>query len=63
MKNHRIHHKFCDTDADPHNAGRGFFYSHVGWMLCEEHPDFTKKLNTIDMADIEADSIASFQNK
>ncbi|XP_037956475.1 acyl-CoA desaturase isoform X2 [Teleopsis dalmanni] len=26
---HRIHHKFSETNADPHNAKRGFFFAHV----------------------------------
>lgn len=24
-RDHRVHHKFTDTDADPHNAKRGTF--------------------------------------
>jgi len=30
---HRIHHKEVDTDDDPYNAKRGFWYSHIGWIL------------------------------
>jgi stearoyl-CoA desaturase (delta-9 desaturase) len=30
---HRIHHKFSDTAADPHDSNRGFWWSHMGWML------------------------------
>ncbi|KAJ8721564.1 hypothetical protein PYW07_002339 [Mythimna separata] len=26
---HRMHHKYSDTDADPHNAKRGLFFSHI----------------------------------
>lgn len=37
-RDHRVHHKFSETDADPHNATRGFFFSHVGWLLCKKHP-------------------------
>ena len=32
-RDHRVHHKNSDTDADPHNINRGFFYSHIGWLL------------------------------
>ncbi|GBP32239.1 Acyl-CoA Delta(11) desaturase [Eumeta japonica] len=32
VRKHRLHHKYSDTDADPHNASRGFFFSHVGWL-------------------------------
>jgi stearoyl-CoA desaturase (delta-9 desaturase) len=32
---HRHHHKFSDTEADHHNSHRGFWWSHMGWMLAE----------------------------
>ena len=30
---HRIHHKYSDHQADPHDSNRGFWWSHMGWML------------------------------
>jgi stearoyl-CoA desaturase (delta-9 desaturase) len=31
---HRRHHQFVDrNDKDPYSAGRGFWFSHIGWML------------------------------
>ncbi|MEX1198086.1 MAG: acyl-CoA desaturase [Pseudohongiellaceae bacterium] len=31
---HRRHHAFVDNnDRDPYSAGRGLWYSHIGWML------------------------------
>lgn len=30
---HRQHHAHSDQDDDPHDAGRGFWWSHMGWML------------------------------
>lgn len=33
---HRVHHKFVDqNDKDPYSAKRGFWFSHIGWMLRE----------------------------
>lgn len=26
-RDHRVHHKFTETDADPHNTNRGFFFA------------------------------------
>lgn len=38
--NHRTHHKFSDTEKDPHsNKVYGFLYSHIGWIL---GPDYKK---------------------
>jgi stearoyl-CoA desaturase (delta-9 desaturase) len=30
---HRMHHAFCDDELDPHNAHKGFWWSHIGWMM------------------------------
>lgn len=30
---HRIHHQFSDQDQDPHDSNKGFWWSHIGWML------------------------------
>lgn len=62
-KDHRVHHKFSDTDADPHNPNVGFFFSHIGWLLCKKHPDVTKKGKTIDISDLESNAILAFQKK
>ena len=32
-RDHRVHHKYAETDADPHNAKRGFWFSHMGWYV------------------------------
>ncbi|MBK9178673.1 MAG: acyl-CoA desaturase [Acidimicrobiales bacterium] len=29
---HRDHHRYADTDRDPHSPQRGFWWSHVGWI-------------------------------
>lgn len=36
---HRMHHKCSDTEQDPHNARKGFWWAHVGWM-CYTHDEF-----------------------
>jgi stearoyl-CoA desaturase (delta-9 desaturase) len=37
-RGHRIHHRYVDTDKDPYNAKRGFWYSHMGWMIMKQDP-------------------------
>uniref|UniRef100_A0A1B0CZP4 Fatty acid desaturase domain-containing protein n=1 Tax=Phlebotomus papatasi TaxID=29031 RepID=A0A1B0CZP4_PHLPP len=63
VRDHRQHHKYSDTDADPHNASRGFFFSHVGWLMSKKHPKVIEIGKGIDMSDIEADSWIMFQKK
>lgn len=62
-RDHRVHHKFSETDADPHNATRGFFFSHMGWLLVRKHPDVRDKGGKVDMADLAADKVLMFQRK
>lgn len=62
-RDHRMHHKFSETDADPHNATRGFFFAHMGWLLVKKHPDIKAKAHAIDISDLTADPILAFQKK
>jgi len=62
-RDHRVHHKYSETDADPHNATRGFFFSHVGWLLCRKHPEVIAKGKQIDLSDLESDIVLRLQKK
>uniref|UniRef100_A0A1A9WMI9 Fatty acid desaturase domain-containing protein n=1 Tax=Glossina brevipalpis TaxID=37001 RepID=A0A1A9WMI9_9MUSC len=62
-RDHRVHHKFTDTNADPYSSRRGFFFSHMGWLKCRKHPDVIEKGKLIDLSDLEADPVIRFQRK
>lgn len=32
VAHHRMHHAGSDTSDDPHDANRGFWFSHIGWI-------------------------------
>jgi len=34
---HRDHHRYSDTDLDLHSPLKGFWWSHVGWILCDKN--------------------------
>ncbi|HYZ87869.1 MAG TPA: fatty acid desaturase, partial [Myxococcales bacterium] len=34
---HRNHHKYSDQPEDVHSPQRGFFWSHLGWILCQRY--------------------------
>ncbi|KAL0132474.1 hypothetical protein PUN28_000316 [Cardiocondyla obscurior] len=63
VRDHRVHHKFVDTDADPHNSKRGFFFSHVGWLFLKKHPEVIRRGRQVDMSDILSDPIAALSVK
>ncbi len=55
---HRDHHRFTDTDRDPYNIKRGFFYAHMGWFLFDTH--------TVDydnVKDLQANKWCALQHK
>lgn len=60
-RDHRAHHKWTDTEADPHNTTRGFFYAHMGWLFVPKTKELKEKGSTIPCADILADPVVSFQ--
>ncbi|PVD38623.1 hypothetical protein C0Q70_01239 [Pomacea canaliculata] len=62
-RDHRAHHKYSETDADPHNAKRGFFFAHMGWLLLRKHPDVREKGRSLDLSDLYADPVVMFQRK
>lgn len=59
-RDHRVHHRFVDTDLDPYSISRGFWWAHFGWMLVNEEP----KLDIEPYGrDLEKDPIVMFQHR
>jgi stearoyl-CoA desaturase (Delta-9 desaturase) len=58
---HRVHHRnIDDTETDPYSARRGFWFSHIGWMLRNYpsgEPDFSV------VRDLQRDPLVSFQHR
>ena len=57
---HRIHHRYTDTPRDPYDARRGFWFSHMGWMLTKANP---KNRARADISDLVADWVVTFQHR
>jgi len=58
---HRRHHAFVDNnDKDPYSAGRGFWFSHIGWIL-RHYPSANKDFSNIK--DLQKDSILQWQHR
>jgi len=59
--NHRSHHQFVDdNDRDPYSAGRGLWFSHIGWML-RSYPSGEADFNVV--RDLQKDPIVAFQHR
>ncbi|XP_066580888.1 acyl-CoA Delta-9 desaturase-like [Prorops nasuta] len=61
-RDHRVHHKYTDTSADPHNTQRGLFFSHVGWLLMKKDPTVIARGKQIDISDLKADPVVNIPN-
>lgn len=44
---HRIHHRFEDTDKDPYSIKKGFWYAHMGWMM--QHDSVSLQIHAPDL--------------
>jgi stearoyl-CoA desaturase (Delta-9 desaturase) len=44
------------------NSRRGFFFSHIGWLLVKPHPNVKKFGLTVEKDDLKADPYIWFQN-
>ena len=62
-RDHRVHHKYTETDADPHNALRGFFFAHMGWLMMKKHPQVFIKGKNVDISDLYRDPVVMFQHR
>lgn len=54
---HRIHHRFEDTDKDPYSIKKGFWYAHMGWMMRNESVSIP-----IHAPDLEKNKLVMFQH-
>ena len=57
---HRNHHKMTDSDKDPYSASRGFWYSHIGWVLIEEEK-FANDFSNVK--DLQSSKIIMWQHR
>jgi stearoyl-CoA desaturase (Delta-9 desaturase) len=58
---HRVHHRHIDDTAlDPYCARRGFWFSHIGWML-RHYPSGEPDFRTV--RDLERDPLLRYQHR
>src|SRR5271165_2504522 len=58
---HRVHHRFIDDpERDPYCARRGFWFSHIGWML-RNYPSGEPDFSTV--RDLQQDPLVMWQHR
>ncbi|KAL0565014.1 stearoyl-CoA 9-desaturase [Marasmius crinis-equi] len=58
-RGHRAHHRYTDTELDPYNAHKGFWYAHIGWMLVKPR----RKPGVADVSDLSRNPVVKWQHK
>lgn len=58
---HRVHHRHSDTDADPHNRTRGWWFSHMGWIFNKKSPAFLAEFEKEPVLDLLQDEMVMWQ--
>ncbi|WNC71866.1 fatty acid desaturase [Thalassotalea psychrophila] len=59
---HRVHHKHVDNnDIDPYSAKKGFWFSHIGWMLRDYHRETYNNYDNV--RDLQKEKIVMWQHK
>ena len=59
-RDHRVYHKFSETDADPHNATRGFFFAHMGWLYVKKHKRVVEAGRDLNFDDLKVGAPAAW---
>lgn len=60
-RDHIMHHKYSDTDADPYNSNRGLLFSHMAWLFFDKHPALIEKSKEVDFSHLLSDPVVRFQ--
>jgi len=58
---HRMHHRFTDTDKDPYSMSKGFWWAHMGWVFAED-PSYRRDL-LAEVPDLAKDPWVMWQHR
>ena len=56
---HRNHHRYTDTDRDPYDIKKGFWFAHIGWIFTLDQS--TRNFSNVE--DLLADSLLRWQHR
>jgi len=58
-RRHRSHHRYTDTDLDPHNSERGLLWTHIGWIVFETN----LRVGPAEITDLKNDPLVQWQHR
>jgi stearoyl-CoA desaturase (delta-9 desaturase) len=63
VRDHRTHHKWSDSEADPKNSNRGFFFAHMGWWLLKKDSKVIENGKKLSYDDLWKDPLIRIQHR
>merc|ERR1719453_1613631 len=62
-RDHRTHHYHSETVADPHDAIRGFWFAHIGWLYLKKDPRVAAAGAQVNLDDLREDGFVMLQRR
>jgi len=62
-RDHRTHHFHSETVADPHDAIRGFWFAHIGWLYLKKDKRVAEAGAKVNVDDLRADGWVMLQKR
>merc|ERR1711998_51828 len=62
-RDHRTHHFHSETVADPHDAIRGFWFAHIGWLYLKKDKRVAEAGAKVNVDDLRADGWVMLQRR
>lgn len=59
---HRAHHRYVDTEKDPHSIRKGILWSHMGWLLFKPHIKVQNSIRECTGDNLERDPLVIWQD-
>lgn len=61
-KSHRTHHRNEESNGDPHNIKKGFYYAHMGWLIHGCDKEEKREISKTDIDDLKKNDLLVFQH-
>lgn len=60
---HRAHHRYVDTQKDPHTMRKGIWWTHIGWLLFKPHVKVQNAIKESTGDDLDSDTLVQWQDE
>lgn len=58
---HRLHHRYVDSEKDPYSIKKGLWWAHIGWVFAKDPPGWEKRMTNV--SDLQKDRWVRWQHR